>query len=39
LTQEWKLVSVHPERHYAYALQWFSMATVIFLILIWRIIR
>jgi surfeit locus 1 family protein len=39
LKQEWKLVSVLPERHYAYASQWFSMAAVVLMILIWRMVK
>lgn len=33
-TREWALVSMPPERHYAYALQWFAMALVIFVIFV-----
>jgi surfeit locus 1 family protein len=36
VVQDWPLVSVKPERHYAYALQWFLMAAVILIVLIWR---
>ncbi len=33
-TREWAIVAMPPQRHYAYALQWFSMALVIFIIFI-----
>lgn len=36
VVQDWPLVSVKPERHYAYALQWFLMAAIVLIILIWR---
>lgn len=39
LKRAWKLVAVAPARHYAYAAQWFGMAAVVFLILIWRIFK
>lgn len=32
--REWTIVSMPPERHFAYALQWFVMALVIFIIFI-----
>lgn len=32
--REWSIVSMPPERHYAYALQWFVMAFVILIIFI-----
>lgn len=32
--REWAIVSMPPERHYAYALQWFAMALVILIIFI-----
>ncbi len=34
--REWNIVSMPPERHYAYALQWFLMALVIFILFIVR---
>lgn len=34
---EWSVVSVTPERHYAYASQWFLMAVVVLIIFFWRI--
>jgi surfeit locus 1 family protein len=33
-TREWAIVSMPPERHMAYALQWFVMALVLFIIVI-----
>ena len=35
----WPLVSVLPSRHHAYALQWFSMAAILGLIFLWRILK
>lgn len=32
--REWKIVSMSPERHLGYALQWFAMALVIFIIFV-----
>ncbi|WP_133130721.1 SURF1 family protein [Legionella yabuuchiae] len=32
--REWPIVSMSPERHYAYALQWFAMAFVISILFI-----
>ena len=32
--REWPVVAMPPERHYAYALQWFAMALVIFILFI-----
>ncbi len=32
--REWAIVSMPPQRHYAYALQWFAMAFVIFILFI-----
>ena len=32
--REWPIVAMPPQRHYAYALQWFVMAFVIFIIFI-----
>lgn len=34
LTRQWSLVSMPPERHKAYALQWFSMALVVLILFI-----
>lgn len=36
---DWPLVSVQPDRHRAYALQWFSMAVILCLIFLWRIFK
>jgi len=35
----WPLVSVLPSRHRGYALQWFSMAAILCLIFLWRIMK
>lgn len=32
--REWAIVAMPPQRHYSYALQWFAMALVIFIIFI-----
>jgi surfeit locus 1 family protein len=32
--REWAIVSMPPEKHMAYALQWFAMALVLFIIVI-----
>ena len=32
--REWAIVSMPPERHYAYAVQWFAMALVIFILFV-----
>ncbi len=32
--REWPVVAMSPERHYAYALQWFAIAFVVFLLFI-----
>lgn len=32
--RDWAIVAMPPERHYAYALQWFAMALVVFIIFI-----
>lgn len=32
--REWAIVSMQPERHYAYALQWFALALVILILFI-----
>ena len=37
--REWPVVNLLPERHKAYALQWFTMALVVGIILLWRIIK
>jgi surfeit locus 1 family protein len=39
LKREWPLIAVTPERHHAYALQWFLMALIIFVIILWRIVK
>jgi surfeit locus 1 family protein len=36
LTTNWPLLNVSADKHQAYAVQWFSMALVLFLIYIWR---
>jgi surfeit locus 1 family protein len=33
-TREWAVVSMPPQRHYAYALQWFSFALVVLILFI-----
>jgi surfeit locus 1 family protein len=35
LTVDWPLVNISPDKHRAYAAQWFSMAAVLLLIYIW----
>ena len=35
-TIDWPLVNISPEKHRAYAVQWFSMAAVLLLIYLWR---
>lgn len=32
--RQWPIVAMPPQRHYAYALQWFAMALMVFLLLI-----
>ncbi|WP_019216188.1 SURF1 family cytochrome oxidase biogenesis protein [Legionella tunisiensis] len=32
--REWAVVAMPPERHYAYALQWFAIAFVILILFI-----
>ncbi len=32
--REWAIVAMPPQRHYAYALQWFAMALVVFILFI-----
>jgi len=39
LKREWPLVSLSPEKHYAYAAQWFFMAFIAAVILLWRMIK
>ena len=39
LKREWPLVSLSPEKHYAYAGQWFFMALIAAVILLWRMIK
>jgi surfeit locus 1 family protein len=38
-TANWQLVAVAPSRHRAYALQWFSMAAILALIFLWRVLK
>jgi len=37
--RKWEAVSVSPERHQAYAVQWFVMAGIVLLILVWRLYK
>ena len=37
--REWAIVSMPPERHYAYALQWFAMALVVLIIFLGLIFK
>jgi surfeit locus 1 family protein len=39
LKREWSLIAVSPQRHHAYALQWFLMALIVFIIILWRIVK
>jgi surfeit locus 1 family protein len=39
LKREWPLIAVTPQRHHAYALQWFLMALIVFVIILWRIVK
>lgn len=32
--REWTIIAMPPQRHYAYALQWFAMAVVVFILFI-----
>lgn len=32
--QQWPIVSMQPARHYAYALQWFGLAMVLFIVIV-----
>lgn len=34
LVREWPIVAMPPERHYAYAVQWFAIATVVLILFI-----
>jgi cytochrome oxidase assembly protein ShyY1 len=36
LLADWPLVNVRPEKHQAYALQWFAMSAVLSLFAVWR---
>lgn len=36
LTVDWQVINVSPDKHRAYAVQWFSMAVVLVLIYLWR---
>lgn len=36
LLADWPLVNARPEKHEAYAAQWFSMAAVLLLLYLWR---
>ena len=36
LTVDWPLVNMAPEKHRAYAVQWFCMALALLLIFLWR---
>lgn len=36
LLADWPLVNTRPEKHTAYAVQWFAMAAVLLLLFIWR---
>lgn len=37
--RDWTWINVRPEKHYAYAGQWFLMALIVIIILIWRIVH
>jgi surfeit locus 1 family protein len=37
--RQWEVVAVSPERHLAYATQWFAMALIVLMILIWRLYK
>lgn len=37
--RKWDVVTVSPQRHLAYASQWFVMALIVLIILIWRIVK
>jgi surfeit locus 1 family protein len=37
LLTNWQIVSSNPQRHYAYAVQWFSMALALLALFIWAI--
>ena len=36
LDAEWPLINTRPEKHTAYAVQWFTMAAVLALFALWR---
>ena len=36
LLADWPLVNTRPEKHTAYAVQWFAMASVLLLLFVWR---
>ena len=36
LTIDWPVINVSPEKHTAYAVQWFAMALVLLLLYLWR---
>ena len=36
LTIDWPVINVTPEKHTAYAVQWFAMALVLLLLYLWR---
>lgn len=37
--RKWQIINVAPQRHKAYALQWFTMALVVVVIFLWRVIH
>lgn len=37
--RKWPIINVAPQRHKAYALQWFGMALVVGVIFLWRVIH
>lgn len=37
--RNWQIINMTPERHQAYALQWFTMALVVGVIFLWRVIQ
>jgi surfeit locus 1 family protein len=39
MKRDWPVVTVMPQRHYAYALQWFVMAAVVGIIFLWRVYK
>ena len=36
LRTDWPLINTRPEKHVAYAFQWFAMATALLLLFVWR---